>query len=624
MKHVLLLISLICFLPNLVWGQAQTHTAVPAQNATFITDLQTFLRGEDAARYVEQFSGFVVSGGVDTTGGTLTHTPTAITAYPGGYYTTETGSVLYVGNSTCYLIFHRLTTGNLGTFQRQAGTHYLTDCTSPTKPALPTDALWLATITTNGSSVTAVVDLRTRVPYAGSYLYDDLPSAGVRGRVVVVQDVNSGTLFWDTGASWQQVTANPMTAAGDIIVGASGGTPTRLALGDVNQILGVNAGGTGHEYKYIIAGSGIAVSHGTHTLTLSVVDATPPGALLPYAGTSAPSGWLLANSAAIVCSTYPNLALVLIPSASIYGRGTAVGTFTVDIGTDVVTLSAHGLSDGSIVHVASTNTLPTGLSANTAYYIRDATTSTFRLAATSGGVAIDLTGAGSGTHSLYDEINLPDMRSRVAMGAGAGTFTTTFAAADVNTGTEVITIPTNTTFYTGTSIVYTNSGGTVVTGLVDSTTYYAIVTSPTTIKLASSLANALAGTAIDLTGTGSGTHTLTKALTTRALGDRGGEETHVQLTGEVGIHTHGVTDPGHTHNMVAGTGSSASDANYAAAGSFSSTANEATSSSTTGVTINNSATPSGSNIIQPFVALNYIIKTRGHAWTHRRPTFAQL
>ena len=83
MKHVLLLISLICFLPNLVWGQAQTHTAVPAQNATFITDLQTFLRGEDAARYVEQFSGFVVSGGVDTTGGTITHSPTAITAYPG-------------------------------------------------------------------------------------------------------------------------------------------------------------------------------------------------------------------------------------------------------------------------------------------------------------------------------------------------------------------------------------------------------------------------------------------------------------------------------------------------------------------------------------------------------------
>lgn len=623
MTYLLRALAIVVSLASSVWAQSQTHTTVPAQNSTFITDLQTFLRGEDAARYIEQFSGFVVSGGVDTTGGTLTHTPSAVTAYPGGYYTTETGSILYVGNSTCYLILHRLTTGNLGTFQRQAGTHYLTDCTSPTKPALPTDSLWLAQLTTNGSSVTAYTDLRTRVPYAGSYLFDDLPSAGVRGRVIIAQDVNSGTLFWDNGTAWQQITANPMTAVGDMIVGGTGGAPSRLIVGTANQVLGVNNAATTQEYKSLIAGAGIAVTHSTGGVTLSVVDATPPGALLPYAGVSAPSGWLLANAAAIICSTYPNLAAVLIPSASIYGRGTAVGDFTVNIGTDVITLSAHGLIDGTIVHVASSGTLPTGLSSNTLYYVRDVTTSTFRLSTTVNGLAIDLTGAGSGTHSLYDEVNLPDMRSRIAMGAGAGTFASNFAPGDVNTGTEVITVPTNTTLYTGTAVVYTSTS-TVVTGLTASTTYYVIRASATTIKLATSLANALAGTAINLTGTGAGIHTLTQTLTTRALGDLGGEEAHVQLNGEVGIHNHGVTDPGHTHNMVAGTGSSATDANYTAAGSFASVASEATSSSTTGVTINNSATPSGSNIIQPFVALNYIIKTRGHAWTHRRPTYAHL
>lgn len=609
MKFILaVFVSTVCLTSAWASGVDQTHSTVPAQNASFVTDLQTFLKREDAQRYADLFAGAVVSGGVDATGGTLTHTPTALTAYPGGYYVTETGSVTYVSNSTCYLIVHTALTGNLGTFQRQSGTHYLTDCTSPTKPALPTDALWLATITTNGSSVTAVVDLRTRVPYAGSYLYDDLPSAGVRGRVVVVQDVNSGTLFWDTGASWQQVTANPMTAAGDIIVGASGGTPTRLALGDINQVLGVNAGGTGHEYKYVLAGSGILVSHGTGTITLSVVDATPPGSLLPYAGTSAPSGWLLANSAAIVCSTYPNLALVLIPSASIYGRGTAVGTFTVDIGTDVVTLSAHGLADGAIVHVASTSTLPTGLSANTAYYVRDATTSTFRLAATSGGVAIDLTGAGSGTHSLYDKVNLPDLRSRTVLGVGAGTFTADFVPGDVDTGTEIITVPTNTTLYTGQAVVYTSTG-TVVTGLTASTTYYVIRASVTTIQLASSLANALAGTAINLTGTGTGVHTLTQTLTTRSLGDRGGEESHTQIESEVGRHRHPVT-----------TDASATNANTAVMGSNGGGADADVSNAAN----YNTAPTTGANNIPPFLALNYIIKTRGHAWTHRRPTFAQL
>ena len=65
-------------------ADTHTHSTVPQQNSSFISDLQTFLRGEDAARYIQQFVGLVVSGGVDTTGGTLTHTPTSLTAYPGG------------------------------------------------------------------------------------------------------------------------------------------------------------------------------------------------------------------------------------------------------------------------------------------------------------------------------------------------------------------------------------------------------------------------------------------------------------------------------------------------------------------------------------------------------------
>ena len=85
-------------------ADSHTHSTVPQQNSSFIGDLQTFLKSEDAARYIAQFQGMVVSGGVDATGGTLTHTPTSLTAYPGGYLTLETGSVTYVSNSTCYLI----------------------------------------------------------------------------------------------------------------------------------------------------------------------------------------------------------------------------------------------------------------------------------------------------------------------------------------------------------------------------------------------------------------------------------------------------------------------------------------------------------------------------------------
>jgi hypothetical protein len=554
-------------------GVEQTHSTVPSQNSSFIGDLQNFLKREDAQRYIQQFSGMVVSGGVDATGGALTHTPTALTAYPGGYYVTEDGSVTYVANSTCYLIATKTLTGNLATFQRQSGTHYLTDCTSASKPALPDDSLWLATLTTNGSSVTAYTDLRTRVPYAGSYPLAELPSAGQRGLLAIVTDVNSGTLYWDTGAAWRQVTLNPMTFAGDLITGGSSGTPTRLAIGTANQLLGVNSGATSPEYKTLAAGDGISITHTTGSVSLSATSAAPSGAVMPYAGTLAPTGWVLCDSTSYNATVFSSLAVVLIPSASVWGRGTAVGTFTVDTSTDLITLAAHGLSDGNLVHVASTTTLPGGLSANTVYYIRDAASSTFRLATSSGGSAIDLTSTGSGTHSLYDEVQVPDMRSRLPIGVGTGTYVEEFEPADVATGTEIITVASNVGLYTGTAVTLTSASP--PSPLTTSTTYYVIRSSDTQIQLATSLANALAGTAINLTTTGSGTHTLTKTLTARALGQKGGEEGHYQLATEAYL------DDGTTHGTTQIAGNNGGGAN---------------------------STPTPFNVMNPFVGLNYIIK----------------
>lgn len=74
--------------------------------------------------------------------------------------------------------------------------------------------------------------------------------------------------------------------------------------------------------------------------------------------------------------------------------------FTVDAGTDVVTATGHGFLDGDIVRLATTTTLPAPLSAATEYYVRDATTNTFKLAATEGGAAVNITDTGAGTHSV--------------------------------------------------------------------------------------------------------------------------------------------------------------------------------------------------------------------------------
>ena len=81
-----------------------------------------------------------------------------------------------------------------------------------------------------------------------------------------------------------------------------------------------------------------------------------------------------------------------------------------------------------------------------------------------------------------------------------------FATTDVDVSTEKITIDID--IPTGKKIRFTTTG-TLPDPLVIDTTYYAIRVDAVTIKVATTLINANAGTAIDLTDTGSGTHTVT-------------------------------------------------------------------------------------------------------------------
>jgi hypothetical protein len=83
---------------------------------------------------------------------------------------------------------------------------------------------------------------------------------------------------------------------------------------------------------------------------------------------------------------------------------------------------------------------------------------------------------------------------------------TTFATTDVDTGTEIITVARD--IPTGTPIKF-SSDTTIPAGLVAGTIYYAINQSATTIKVATTRENATAGTAVDITSQGTGTHTIT-------------------------------------------------------------------------------------------------------------------
>jgi len=94
-------------------------------------------------------------------------------------------------------------------------------------------------------------------------------------------------------------------------------------------------------------------------------------------------------------------------------------------------------------------------------------------------------------------------------------FTTTFNGSDsnvVNHVADTITIN-NHRFLTGSRVTYSNGGGGNITGLTNGTVYFTIKIDHNTIKLATTAVRAASGTAINITGTGTGTaHTLSVAF----------------------------------------------------------------------------------------------------------------
>lgn len=92
------------------------------------------------------------------------------------------------------------------------------------------------------------------------------------------------------------------------------------------------------------------------------------------------------------------------------GKGTKLqsynhnSVYTAVSGTDVITSTAHGLSDDDAIYVKTTDTgtIVAGLSADTAYYVISSTTNTFKLSLTIGGSAIDITDTGTGNQFWRD------------------------------------------------------------------------------------------------------------------------------------------------------------------------------------------------------------------------------
>jgi len=159
--------------------------------------------------------------------------------------------------------------------------------------------------------------------------------------------------------------------------------------------------------------------------TVGGLAGVPVGSITIFAGpTTPPTGWLTCDGSAVSRTTY----------ASLFGQVvTSMGTFTVTIAAPgVFTLSAHGMVSGDVIYLTTTGALPTGLSANTLYWVTVINSSTFNVSTTfanySAGTKVTTTGTQSGTHTarrcpwgLGDgstTFTLPDLREAAPVGIG--------------------------------------------------------------------------------------------------------------------------------------------------------------------------------------------------------------
>lgn len=108
--------------------------------------------------------------------------------------------------------------------------------------------------------------------------------------------------------------------------------------------------------------------------------------------------------------------------SSIFQTGTtAAASVTIsNASPGVVTHTTHGKSNGDRVKFKTTGALPAGLSVDTWYYVVNKATSTYQVAATPGGTAINTTSAGSGTHTAVYSVKIGTVT--IAAGATTGTF----------------------------------------------------------------------------------------------------------------------------------------------------------------------------------------------------------
>ena len=174
-------------------------------------------------------------------------------------------------------------------------------------------------------------------------------------------------------------------------------TPRNLSISDSNDIFGVTTAET-------TGGEGIIVSMSVDSGGTGYASAPT---VTVASGAGAGTAVVSATTGKVTSITITNQGASYDPAPALTIAAPAAKTFNgasaVDPATDQITVTGHKMETGDEVTLASSNTLPTGLSAGT-YYVIVVDANTIKLAADAElareGTAVDITVDGSGNSTL--------------------------------------------------------------------------------------------------------------------------------------------------------------------------------------------------------------------------------